>query len=234
MRDEDNSIHSIRAQVFRELEKNPLLTAKPLCKILNLPFPRYRKYVTKTKFEWRNTHIEERGSNLSEVHAWRGFTYVTAILPRLVEGWLQSSSRNRFLLFKNGLGRLMWFGTGRVNLYVRKPASLGKACQLFCDGFFKTGLITDVKVLEACLHGVRFKSAHFVFATNQRLPKLTIGLFDESNGVTIKVGDRSHPNSIEAIVSYMDWAERLEFKMDRFLGSEENGKVRSDIGLGRV
>jgi hypothetical protein len=193
--------------------------------MLDLAFPRYRKYVTKIKFEWRNAHGEEQGSNLCDVHAWRGFTYLPNVMPCVVVGWIRSRSRNRFLLFKNGLGRLMWFGTGRVNLYVRKPASLGKACQLFCDGFFRTGLITDVKVLEASLHGIRFKSAHFVFATDQRLPELTIGLFDESNGVTIKVGDRSHPNSVEAIVSFMNWAERLEFKMDRLLNPEENGRL---------
>jgi hypothetical protein len=35
-----------------------------------------------------------------------------------------------------------------VNLFVRKPANLGEAYQLVCNGFSFTGLITDVKVLE--------------------------------------------------------------------------------------
>jgi hypothetical protein len=48
-------------------------------------------------------------------------------------------------------------------------------------------LITDVKVLEWVL-AVRFKGAHYAFATEERLPRLTIDLFAKSNGVIIKVG----------------------------------------------
>ncbi|MCJ7424703.1 hypothetical protein MUP01_10625 [Candidatus Bathyarchaeota archaeon] len=135
-------------------------------------------------------------------------------VPVETDGWVTTRARNRMLLFKNGLGRMELFETGRVNLYVRKPATQGKAYQLFCDGFFKTQVISDVKVLEACLKSIRFKSAHFVFETKQRLPPLTIRLFDESNGVTVKVGDRSHPNSVEVVAGFMDWAERLERKFD--------------------
>jgi len=125
-------------------------------------------------------------------------------------GWLLSRARNRWLLWKDRLGRLQWFETGRVNLYVRKPANLGKAYQLICNGFFATNLITDVKVLEWVLASVRFKGAHYVFATEERLPKLTIDLFAKSNGVIIKVGDASHPNGIEVVAFYPDWAERNE------------------------
>jgi hypothetical protein len=71
-------------------------------------------------------------------------------------------------------------------------------------------LISDVKVLERVLASVRFKGAHYVFATEERLPRLTIDLFAKSNGVIIKVGDVSHPNSIEVIAYYPDWAERNE------------------------
>jgi hypothetical protein len=87
---------------------------------------------------------------------------------------------------------------------------LGKAYQLVCNGFSFTGLITDVKVLEGVLASVRFKGAHYVFATEERLPRLTIDLFARSNGVVIKVGDASHPNAVEVIAYYPDWAERNE------------------------
>ena len=105
---------------------------------------------------------------------------------------------------------MMWFETNRINLYVRKPATLGKAYQLVCNGFSFTGLITDIKVLEQVLGTVRFKGAHYVFATKQRLPRLTIDLFSKDNGIVIKVGDRSHPNSVEVVACYPDWAERNE------------------------
>lgn len=83
---------------------------------------------------------------------------------------MQTEARNRWLLWRDRLGRLQWFETGRVNLYVRRPANLGKAYQLVCNGFSFTGLVTDVKVLECVLSGVRFKGAHYVFDTGQRLP----------------------------------------------------------------
>jgi len=64
--------------------------------------------------------------------------------------------------------------------------------------------------LEQVLSTLRFKGAHYVFATAQRLPRLTIDLFAKSNGVIIKVGDRSHPHAVEVIACYPDWAERNE------------------------
>jgi hypothetical protein len=71
-------------------------------------------------------------------------------------------------------------------------------------------LVTDIKVLEGILKGVRFKGAHYVFPVDQRLPKLTVDLFQKSNGIVIKVGDETHPDSLEVLVTYPDWAERNE------------------------
>jgi hypothetical protein len=206
---------SIKAAVFKLLDKNPLLTAQPICQLLGLSFKDYRNYITKLRSQWRTLPKNERGSKCS-IHAWRGYTRIptrmhTRIHVRAVEvGWVETRARNRWLLWKDRLGRLQWFETGRVNLYVRKPANLGKAYQLICNGFSFTGLITDIKVLEKVLASVRFKGAHYVFPTEQRLPRLTIDLFAKSNGIIIKVGDRSHPNSVEVIACYPDWAERNE------------------------
>mgnify|MGYP001578094137 CR=1 FL=1 len=52
--------------------------------------------------------------------------------------------------------------------------------------------------------------ALYVFPLGQRLPKLTIDLFQKSNGIVIKVGDDSHPDSLEVLSIYPDWAERNE------------------------
>ena len=110
-------------------------------------------------------------------------------------------------MWRDKLCGLQWFETGRVNLFVRKPANLGKAYQLVCNGFSFTGLITDVKVLEGVLASVRFKGAHYVFLTEKHLRRLTIDLFARSNGVVIKVGDASHPNVVEVIAYYPDCNE---------------------------
>ena len=203
---------TIKKSIFKQLDKNPLLTAKPLCKLLGLPWPEYRNYVNKLRSTWLGLPKNERGSRCS-IHAWRGWCFVpgSVVRTRAVDvGWVETRARNRWLLWKDKLGRLQWFETGRVNLFVRKPANLGKAYQLVCNGFSFTGLITDIKVLEKVLQTVRFKGAHYVFPTEQRLPRLTIDLFAKSNGVIIKVGDRSHPHAVEVIACYPDWAERNE------------------------
>jgi len=206
---------TIKASVFKLLEKNPLLTAQPICKILSLPYRDYQNYVSKLRSEWRFLPKNERGSKCS-LHGWRGWCYLPdgapgGIRTRAVDlGWVASKARNRWFLWKDRLGRLQWFETGRVNLYVRKPANLGKAYQLICNGFSFTGLITDIKVLEQVLSSVRFKGAHYVFPVGQRLPKLMIDLFQKSNGIIIKVGDVTHPDSLEVIAVYPDWAERNE------------------------
>ena len=216
---EDSSEDTIRSSVFKLLDKNPLLTAKPICKLLGLPYEKYQNYIHRLRSLWRTLPKNERGSKCSS-HGWRGWcylpkelgTYVPSVVrTRAVDvGWVRSKARNRWLLWKDRLGRLQWFETGRVNLYVRKPANLGRAYQLICNGFSFTGLITDSKVLEQLLSTVRFKGAHYVFSVGQRLPKLTIDLFAKSNGVIIKVGDTTHPDSLEIIACYPDWAERNE------------------------
>jgi len=206
---------TIKAAVFKLLDKNPLLTAQPICKLLGLRYNDYRNYVSKLRSLWRTLPKNERGSKCS-IHGWRGWCYLpngvaAGIRSQAVEvGWVKTRARNRWLLWKDRLGRLQWFETGRVNLYVRKPANLGKAYQLICNGFSFMGLVTDIKVLEQILGSVRFKGAHYVFSTEQRLPRLTIDLFAKSNGIVIKVGDRSHPNAVEVIACYPDWAERNE------------------------
>lgn len=208
----DGYITSIRQSVFDFLDKNPLLTAKPLCKLLDLPYSRYHNYMNRLRYDWKSNHKNERGSKCS-LHGWRGWCYLPAVVARaraVDAGWVETRARNRWLLWKDRLGRLQWFETGRVNLYVRKPANLGKAYQLICNGFSFTGLITDIKVLENVLRTVRFKGAHYVFPTEQRLPRLTIDLFAKSNGIIIKVGDGSHPHAVEVIACYPDWAERNE------------------------
>ena len=203
---------SIRQSVFEKLDENPLLTAKSLCRLLDLSYSRYWNYVGRLRCEWKYYRRNERGSKCS-IHAWRGWCCVPEGVDRaraLSVGWVRSRARNRWLLWKDRLGRLQWFETGRVNVYVRRPANLGKAYQLVSNGFSFTGLITDIRMLERVLANVRFKGAHYVFETEYRLPKLVIDLFSKSNGVVVKVGDASHPKGIEVVTWYPDWAERNE------------------------
>ena len=213
---------SITQQVFKYLNKNPLLTAKPLCQILGLQYREHGHYIRNLRSRWKYHHRNERGSKCS-LHGWRGWCYLPTYMPTDVRsravgvGWVVSRARNRWLLWKDRIGRLQWFETGRVNLYVRKPANLGRAYQLICNGFSFTGLVTDIKVLEQILSTIRFKGAHYVFPVGQRLPKLTIDLFQKSSGIIIKVGDDTHPDSLEVIATFPDWGERMERVLEQHL-----------------
>lgn len=190
--DYDSYGQSIRERVFCELDKNSILTPIQLCQILQIDRKHWHQTIANYKTQWRHNYRNERGLKCS-LHGWRGWAYLpigvgAGIRFHAVDvGWLRSRARNRWLLWKDRLGRLQWFETGRVNVYVRKPANLGRAYQLICNAFSFTGLVTDMKVLEQVLSGLRFKGAHYVFPVGQRLPKLTIDLFQKSSGIVIRL-----------------------------------------------
>ena len=218
-----NGKESIRQKTFSLLDDNPLLTAKSLCHRLSLPAGKYMNYLSKLKTEWKYYIKNERGS-ICSIHGWYGYTYVSNILDlkqtrnkAMERGWIGTSARNRWLLWRDRLGRIQWFETGRVNLYVRSPASKGRACQLISNGFSFTRLVEDSKLLERILSGIKFHGAHYVFGTGQGLPKITINNFEQSNGVIVKVGDKSHPSSIEIDCRYPDWAERNERVLEKLI-----------------
>ena len=67
---------TIKAAVFELLDKNPLLTAQPICQLLGLSYKEYRNYVTKLRSLWRTLPRNERGSKCSSVHGWRGWCHL--------------------------------------------------------------------------------------------------------------------------------------------------------------
>lgn len=258
-----NSNSSIRKQVFAELDKNPLLTARTMAKILCLStseYTRLKGYLRKLKSDWKRYHENKRGSIRSfpdDVHNafFTGFLSLGVskvvrdglddvwgragvdrwIFPSVkdrADGWRKSRAKNRFLLFKSVLGRIRFFETGLVELYVRKPASLGKAMQLFCDAFTKTLLITDLVVLQDFQKSLRVRGFHAVFNTDQRLPYMKVKLFKDSNGLELTLGDRTHPNGMELVVNYLEQVEQAKSLMDelsRMFGLSQPNGVR-DLG----
>jgi len=205
---------SIKEKIFGELDKNPLLLPIQLCKIVGLDYKYYANYVTKLRSKWKTLPQDKRGLFPSSFHGWHGFVFVPKSVDRkrAVEcGWIQTRAKNHYLLWKDvKLGRLEWHVNGRVKVWIRKPASFGRAMQLLADAYFSSGLIFDVRVFESFVKTLRFKGASAVFETNQRLPYMKIDFLKLSNGVVIKLGDRSHPNAVEVDFCYPDWGERNE------------------------
>jgi hypothetical protein len=209
---------NIRQQVFAELDKNPLLTAQTLAKIIELSpieYQRLKGYLRKLKCDWKRYHEKERGlirSCPDDVHNafFVGKLNLDIGKFNLVSGWVRTKSRNRFFLWKDNLGRIRWFESGTVELYVRKPASLGKAMQLFCNAFTWTKIVTDLAVIDEFQRGLKIRGFHAVFNTPERLPYLKVKLFKGSNGVELLLGDRTHPNGVELIVNYLDQVEQAK------------------------
>jgi hypothetical protein len=226
----NGNTENLRRSVFALLDENPYLTAKTICEKLDLPYKEKYRYLNKLKNDWKSYRENERGSNCSSVHGWRGWCHVPDSVSRdlaVQAGWVPTKAKNHWLLWKDTLGRMEWFEKGRVNLYVRSPVNEGRIKQLVCHGFSFTGLITDNKILDQVLVTIRYKGAHYVFNTGQPLPKTTIDYFDKNLGIVIKVGDVSHPKGIEVISRVPDWAERMDLfleKLDSFFSANSYGK----------
>lgn len=232
---------SMRKEVCKLLDENPLLTAKMLAKLMNLDYKKYRQTLTNYRNFWVYNHENEQGSKCSSLHCFKAKVKfdlsVSQKLRNVIDsdveksqfGWVLSKARNRFLVWKGRLGRAVWFESGTVTLHVKRPGNLGKAKQLFCDAFVNSGLLTDVKVLNPILDRIRPKSGHFPYSSGERLPYMVIRDFEESHGIVIKVGDKTHPNAIEVIASFSDAIDLALQKIDNLAKNGEALNKISDI-----
>lgn len=131
-------------------------------------------------------------------------------------GWKQTKAKNRMLLFVAKEGRLEWFvTTGRINIWVRKPAHWGKVKQLLARGFYHDLLIDDINLFTAWAETARFKGSHLLYDTSMRLPYACVELLKDGNGVVVKMGDSSHPTALEIEFCYPDYAEKNEAATER-------------------
>lgn len=106
----NGNTESLRQRVFALLDENPYLTAKGICEKLDLPYEQCSNYVTKTKSEWKSYRQNEQGSKCLSVHGWRGSCCVPYFVSRdlAVEvGWKRTKARNRWLLWRDKVGRMM-------------------------------------------------------------------------------------------------------------------------------
>lgn len=205
------------------------VTLVAVLEIPSSEYKKEKAYLKKLKYEWKGYHKSERGSIRcvpDEVHNvfYRGELSVDLVRDLRIKldavfrvsgavwvlgypfsevnsGWRKTASRNHFLLYKNRLGRVRLFDTGTVELYVRKPASKGKAMQLFSYAFINSKLIDSIQVLEKFQKNLLTRM-HAAFDVGQRLPNVKIGAFKESHGFTFVSGDRSDPTKFEFMFEY--------------------------------
>lgn len=191
-----------------------------LCIDLGWDYEENKHYLWILSSQFRTLARFGLGSKCPNFHNWKGSVYAPLAVDRsaaLERGWVQSGSRNRAFLFRCELGRLEWFETGRINIWLRKPANPGKLKQLLADGFFRSGLIVDIDGFVAFADSVRFRGAHAVYETGEKLPFLRIDDFSESNGFVLKIGDLSHPRAVEIEFHRLKQAEELRETTEAFI-----------------
>jgi len=209
---------NIKKETFELLDENPLLSAKFICKILQISYERNKQNIWNYKYLWKTNLEKQIGSKCQKpsFHKPSAWVYVDKlglkVSDAIERGWIQTRAKNRYLIWRDpGYGHMKWFPTtGRVNIHTIKPHLKGRLFQLFCNGFSMNGLIDSMQILNSLLKSIRIKGAHAVFGTPERLPYMEIKMFKLDNGVIIKMGDRSHPHAIEVEFCYPDWAEKNE------------------------
>jgi len=227
---------NIRKNVFKLMDENPLLSTKHICQLLKICYAKRKRLIWKYRSHWRTSLQKQIGSKFQKpfFHKPSAWVYVDrlnlSVEAAVRGGWIQTKAKNRYLLFRSpGLGHMKWFPTtGRVNIHTKKPHRKGRLFQLFCNGFSMNGLIDSMVILDNVLKSIRLKGAHAVFGSTERLPYMEIKLFQMSNGVIIKMGDRSHPHAIEVEFCYPDWAEKNEQLLGNIYATLKGEPIKSE------
>ena len=210
---EYTGIHiSTRERVFKLLEKNHGLKPKQLLKLLDLDDSK-RGTVTTYRKNWKKEYKNRQALKCLKFHSVRCWIYALKKMDRsyaVSKGWIQTDAKNRMLLWKSKLGRLEWFETGRINIWIKKPAHEGKLKQLLANSIFRTGVIENFETFNLWCDSWRKKRAHLTYDTGQKLPYAKIELLKESLGVVAKLGDISHPTCLELEFAYPDFNEKNE------------------------
>lgn len=218
--------NSIRQQIFALLEKNHGLSPSNMCRILALNYREHGATVRQYKSDWRREYKNRPALKCLNYHKARGWVYALKSFERGEHGsrerailyqfgWRQTEARNRMLLYKDPIGRLEWFETGRINIWINKPSSWGRVKQLLANGFYKPGIIQDVEKFDMWAGAVRFKGAHATLDLGEPLPYSKVDFLKESLGVVVKTGDVSHPSCLEIEFTYPDWAEKNEMLFEQ-------------------
>lgn len=250
MREHSHIPDSLRKRVFKLLDKDPLLKPKQICELLH---ETNRGVITQYKKQWKKEYQSQRGlirscpddvhnafykgvlrlKDFEGEHDRVGVKGLFVRLPSLVgvSGWKPSRAKNRYWIFNSELGRIRFFETGTVELWVRKPASDGKAMQLFSNAFTWTKLVDSIQVVED-FQKTLMRKMHTLFDYGQRVPYMKVTAFQGSHKFTFVSGDKSHPTCGEFMFEYhaeVESARRLFEQMQSFFEqfSPKSGDVRS-------
>lgn len=214
----NDSVHSdiqgsLRKAVFNLLQKNHTYKPKDLAILLHISYRENANTLSQYKKQWKHEYQISQAHNRLSFHKAHGWVYALRLMDRdraVVGGWLKTKARNGMIIWNDQFGRLEWFRTGRINLFVNKPATWGRVKQLMANAFTWNHLIEDLDVFELWFKTVQFHGAHACLDVGVPLPYGRIDLLKDSLGVVAKIGDVSHPTCLELEFCYPKWAEKNE------------------------
>lgn len=219
---EYSDIHSsLRKAVFKILAKHHDLKPLEICKILRVSHKDHGPTVQQYRQQWKREYKKGLGLKALKFHNARGWIYALKMVERelaLKRGWEETRSRSHMIVWnmdKLKLGRLEWFPTGRINFWIRKPATWGKVKQLLSNAFSWNSLIVDPQIFGIWVNTARFKGAHATYDYGEKVPYARIDFLKEALGVVIKTGDISDPTCLEIEFVYPDWAEKIEKRLEQ-------------------
>lgn len=149
-------------------------------------------------------------------------------------GWVESKNRNHGLIWDRDrvLGRAEWWADGRVLVYCSKPQRMDKVLTLLSHAFGNTLLIADNRILSAFLEKIEWYQGVNVYTPEprRRLPYVNIKDFENIGIKSIKMGDVSHPYSLEVEWCKPRWNEKNEsFLQDNARALEQFNQLMQDL-----
>jgi hypothetical protein len=137
-------------------------------------------------------------------------------------GWRVSENKNRERLwFENGV-TVGWHRSGMVVFRFKGSRPRGHILGVFSHAFWQVLLSTGRSERELSdflkvLFEEKYRETHhYVFETERPQPRMKIDHFENRYGLTIKLGDGSHPTSLEVEEKEPPWLSRFEGAVGSF------------------
>lgn len=203
-------------QHLREKRRGKIIK---LASFLGIDYEDNKLYLWKISSDFKTDVRNRQGLKRPSWHNWLGRIRTLEGFSReeaVKKGWIQTKAKNHYLLWKDpkGLGRLEWFPNGTIKVWVKEPVSDARKLQLLANGFFNIYLVTDIRVFTEWVKTLRQIGEDCAVHVGFDVPYFKIDLFQESNGITIVGGDKSHRDCIEAKLRVPEWMQEYREKAD--------------------
>lgn len=219
------STPSGRRKVEKLLNENPHLSTQDIEQKLHgsdtkLASQTIKNYASNWRQYSRNGAVPRLHSGFGQLES--GFDAGLWEVALSFEHWHVSKNKNRERLwFENGI-TVGWHRSGTVVFRFKGSRPRGHILGVFSHAFWQVLLSTGRSerelsdFLKALFEEKYRETHHYVFETERPQPKMKIDHFENRYGLTIKLGDGSHPTSLEVEEKEPPWLSRFEGAVGSF------------------